>query len=66
MAKGIFRRLGTVRLAKAAEDCSHSKTLTRFSEAPLGSIATPEMRKLSCYRILGYIVVAPLALNGSP
>jgi len=55
MAKGIFRRLGTLRLAKAAEDCPHSKTLTRLSEAPLGSIATPVKRKLSCYSILAYL-----------
>jgi len=61
MAKGIFRRRGTLRLAKAAEDCPHSKTLTRLSEAPLGSIATPVKRKLSCYSILGYIVAGPLA-----
>jgi len=53
MAKGIFRRLGTLQLAKAAEDCPHSKTLTRLSKAPLGSIATPVRRKLSCYSILG-------------
>jgi len=53
MAKGSFRRRRTVRLAKAAEDCPHSKTLTRLSEAQLGSIATPVKRKLSCYSILG-------------
>jgi len=63
MAKGSFRRRRTVRLAKAAEDCPHSKTLTRLSEAPLGSIATPVKRKLSCYSILGWYKAAPLALN---
>jgi len=29
MVKGIFRGQGVVRLAKAAEDCPHSKTLAR-------------------------------------
>jgi len=60
MAKGSFRRLGTLRFAKAAEDCPHSKTLTRLSKAPLGSIATPVRRKLSWYSIL----VAVAALSG--
>jgi len=52
MVNGIFRGQGTVRLAKAAEDCPHSKTLARLSETPLGSITTV-MRKLLCYRLPG-------------
>jgi len=52
MVNGTFRGQGAIRLAKAAEDCPHSKTLARLSETPLGSITTV-MRKLFCYGLLG-------------
>jgi len=56
------------RTAKAVEDYPHSKTLARLP-SPSRFFALCHrlaIRTGHCYSVLGYIVVAPLALNGSP